>query len=110
LFNRAADIEQPSNKNICNKAIPVRTGLITRPPHARKLESTDDSGLLSPPFQSQSLPKLIDTRVSLSATADKTARIVKDKNGISAAQQEALWGNKAAGRPRIALRIFQISE
>jgi hypothetical protein len=45
------------------------------------------------------LPKLIDTRVSLSATADKTARIVKDKNGISAAQQEALWGNKAAGRP-----------
>jgi hypothetical protein len=53
---------------------------------------------------------LVDTRVFLSATADETARIVKDKNGISAAQQEALWGNKAAGRPRIALRIFQISE
>jgi hypothetical protein len=31
---------------------------------------------------------------------DETARIVKDKNGISAAQQEALWGNKAAGHPR----------
>jgi hypothetical protein len=45
------------------------------------------------------LPKLIDARVSLSATAGKTVRIVKDKNGISAAQQEALWGNKAAGHP-----------
>jgi accessory colonization factor AcfC len=45
------------------------------------------------------MPNLIDTRGCLSATADKSARIVKDKNGISATQQEALWGNKAAGRP-----------
>jgi accessory colonization factor AcfC len=44
------------------------------------------------------MPNLIDTRGCLSATADKSARIVKDKNGISATQQEALWGNKAAGR------------
>jgi hypothetical protein len=78
----------------------------TLPPRAQtgKAQTIPDC---CPPFQSQSLPKLIDAQVCLSATADKTARIVKDKNGISAAQREALWGNKAAGRPH-RVEIFQI--